>query len=65
MLMLILHSQALRVLAVGIVPIPQEAKIDHLLEDKLILVGLIAMIDPPRPEVKKSVETCEMQGLQP
>lgn len=58
-----LASQALRVLAVGYRPIPQGAKIDHLLEDKLILVGLIAMMDPPRPEVKKSIETCENAGI--
>ena len=58
-----LASQAFRVLAVGYRPIPQEAKIDYLLEDKLILVGLIAMMDSPRPEVKKSLETCENAGI--
>lgn len=58
-----LASQVLRVLAVGYRPIPQEAKIDHSLEDKLIFVGLIAMMDPPRPEVKKSIETCENAGI--
>lgn len=58
-----LASQALRVLAVGYRPIQKEAKIDHLLEDKLIFVGLIAMMDPPRSEVKKSIETCENAGI--
>ena len=58
-----LASQALRVLAVGYRPLPQDAKIDHTLEDKLILVGLIAMMDPPRPEVKKSIEICENAGI--
>lgn len=58
-----LASQALRVLAVGYRPIPQGAKIDPLLEDKLILVGLIAMMDPPRPEVKESIETCKNAGI--
>lgn len=58
-----LASQALRVLAVGYRPIPQEAKINHSLEEKLILVGLVAMMDPPRPEVKKSIETCENAGI--
>lgn len=58
-----LASQALRVLAVGYRPILQETKIDHSSEDKLILVGLIAMMDPPRPEVKKSIETCENAGI--
>lgn len=58
-----LASQALRVLAVGYRPLPQNAKIDHTLEDKLIFVGLIAMMDPPRSEVKKSIETCENAGI--
>lgn len=58
-----LASQALRVLAVGYRPLSQDAKIDHTLEDKVILVGLIAMMDPPRPEVKKSIETCENAGI--
>lgn len=58
-----LASQALRVLAVGYRPFQREDQIDHLLEDKLILVGLIAMMDPPRSEVKKSIETCESAGI--
>ena len=58
-----LASQALRVLAVGYRPISQNAKIDHSMEDNLILVGLIAMMDPPRPEVKKSIEICENAGI--
>lgn len=58
-----LASQALRVLAVGYRPISQDAKFDHSLEDNLILVGLIAMMDPPRPEVKKSIEICENAGI--
>ncbi len=58
-----LASQALRVLAVGYRPLPQDAKIDHTMEDKVILVGLIAMMDPPRPEVKKAIGMCENAGI--
>jgi Ca2+-transporting ATPase len=58
-----LASQALRVLAVGYRPIPQDAEIAHSLEDHLIIVGLIAMMDPPRPEVKKSIEICGKAGI--
>lgn len=58
-----LASQALRVLAVGYRPLPQNAKIDHTLEDKVIFVGLFAMMDPPRPEVKKAIEICENAGI--
>lgn len=56
-------SQALRILAVAYRPLPHDAKIDHSLENQLIFVGLIAMVDPPRPEVEKSIETCEMAGI--
>lgn len=58
-----LASQALRVLAVGYRPLPQDSKINSSIEDKLILVGLIAMMDPPRPEVKNSIETCRRAGI--
>lgn len=58
-----LASQALRVLAVGYRPLPQNEKIDHTLEDKVIFLGLVAMMDPPRPEVKKAIEICENAGI--
>lgn len=58
-----LASQALRVLAVAYRPIPQDAVIDHTWEENLILVGLIAMMDPPRPEAKKSIESCKSAGI--
>ncbi|MCE2983397.1 MAG: cation-translocating P-type ATPase [Parachlamydia sp.] len=58
-----LASQALRVLALSYRPVPQNAKIDLSLEDKMIFVGLVAMMDPPRPEVKKAVEICQKAGI--
>ncbi len=58
-----LASQALRVLAVGYRPLLQDSKINSSIEEKIILVGLIAMMDPPRPEVKKSIETCRKAGI--
>lgn len=58
-----LGSQAFRVLAVGYRPLPENSKIDHSAEDKMILVGLIAMMDLPRPEVKKSIESCAKAGI--
>lgn len=59
-----LAAQALRVLAVGYRPVPASAKIEHSLEHQLILVGLVAMMDPPRPEVKEAIDTCENGGIQ-
>lgn len=58
-----LASQALRVLAVGYRPLPPNVKADRSTEDHLILVGLTAMMDPPRPEVRKSIETCKKAGI--
>lgn len=58
-----LASQALRVLAVGYRYLSQGAEIDPTLEDKVIFVGLVAMMDLPRPEVKKAVEICENAGV--
>lgn len=58
-----LASQALRVLAVGYRPLSPDAAIDQTLENHLIFVGLVAMMDPPRPEVMRAIEICENAGI--
>jgi len=35
------------------------------IEQDLIFVGLISMIDPPRPEVKRAVNTARLAGVRP
>ncbi|MDL2205581.1 calcium-translocating P-type ATPase, PMCA-type [Eubacteriales bacterium OttesenSCG-928-N13] len=62
-----LGSEALRVLAVGykwIDQVPEDPKFDEL-ESDLTLMGLVCMIDPPRPEVRVAVEECRRAGIRP
>lgn len=50
----------------GICLRPYEAlPADEDLERDLILVGLVGMIDPPRPEVKEAVRVCRAAGMRP
>lgn len=58
---------ALRVLAVAmnrIEALPQQVNPDTL-ERNLIFVGMLGMIDPPRPEVRAAVEKCREAGIKP
>lgn len=62
-----MSAAALRVLAVGF------KEIDHVpekptsgeLENGLTFMGLVGMIDPPRPEAAAAVETCRGAGIRP
>ncbi len=60
-----LANQAMRVLAVAYrvldkEPDRYEAK---LVEKELTFAGLVAMIDPPREEVKKAIDECKQAGI--
>ena len=62
-----MSSQALRVLAVGykvIEDIPNEL-IPEEIENGLTFMGLVGMIDPPRPEAKEAVKICRQAGIKP
>ena len=57
-------EQAFRVLAVAMQPRPSaEATDPSTLEDNLILVGLVASIDPERTEVAPSIEKAATAGI--
>ncbi len=69
-----LASSALRVLAVAYREITAQEK-EHLdknkkldadqVENRLIFLGLIAMMDPPRKEAAEAVQTCRKAGIRP
>ncbi len=62
-----MSEKALRVLAVAykeIHNIPENPTSDEL-ENGLTLMGLLGMVDPPRPEAKIAVETCLKAGIKP
>lgn len=62
-----MSAQALRVLAIGckeIAEIPENPSIETL-ESSLTFLGLVGMIDPPRPEVRDAVKVCRRAGIRP
>ena len=62
-----MSRDALRVLAVGykeIETVPANPTPEEL-ENGLTLMGLVGMIDPPRPEAKAAVATCRKAGIKP
>ena len=62
-----MSENALRVLAVAykeIDAIPQNPTSEEL-ENGLTFMGLVGMIDPPRPEAKEAVSVCRKAGIKP
>lgn len=62
-----MSSNALRVLAVAykeIAEIPAEPTSEEL-ENGLTFMGLVGMIDPPRPEAAEAVKLCRRAGIKP
>ena len=62
-----MSKNALRVLAIGykeISTVPSSPTPEEL-ENGLTFLGLVGMIDPPRPEAKAAVATCRKAGIRP
>ena len=62
-----LSKNAIRVLAVGyrvLDSVPSEPKGEEI-ESGLTFMGLVGMIDPPRPEARDAVAVCKQAGIRP
>lgn len=62
-----MSADALRVLAIAYKELPEMPKeiTPENLEQGLTFLGLVGMIDPPRPEAKEAVRICRKAGIKP
>jgi Ca2+-transporting ATPase len=68
-----LAGEALRTLGVAFRSLPRNAlsngqhadQVDDTIEQELVFLGLVGMIDPPRPEVKEAVARAKGAGIRP
>jgi len=54
-------SDALRVLAIAY----KDAATPENAESEMVFLGLVGMMDPPRPEAKAAIDQCEQAGIKP
>ena len=62
-----MSGNALRVLAIAVRKLPacpEEISVEAI-ERELAFVGLVGMIDPPRPEARAAVAVCRQAGIRP
>src|SRR5699024_4059836 len=58
-----MSNQALRVLTIAYKQIPLSTELDEHIEEGLVFLGLTGTIDPPREEVKASIDQCRQAGI--
>ncbi len=59
-----LADEGMRVLGVGWRPMARST-LDEGAEHGLVLLGMVGLIDPPRPEARPAVLTCRTAGIRP
>jgi Ca2+-transporting ATPase len=61
-----LALNGMRVLALAVRQFcEQPTHVDQSIEQDVTLVGLVGMIDPPRPEVREAIQLCRTAGIRP
>ena len=60
-----LGSKAMRVLGLFAREVMEDEDLEDLggMESNLIFLGLVGIMDPPRPEVKEAIRTCQRAGI--
>lgn len=61
----LLASKALRTLAIAYKPLKTGSlpAFEHQVESNLTFLGMVGMIDPPRPEAKEAIAACHQAGI--
>ena len=59
-----LARQGMRILGVACRPLGSFEKTEAVEKD-LVFIGMMGMMDPPRPEVKKAIASCKLAGIRP
>ena len=62
-----LAADGMRVLGVALRPLPSplaDVRVETL-ERELVFVGMMGLLDPPRPEVRDAVQTCKLASIRP
>ncbi|PIQ27640.1 ATPase [bacterium (Candidatus Blackallbacteria) CG17_big_fil_post_rev_8_21_14_2_50_48_46] len=60
-----LAAQGMRVLGFALRSWQKQPETTPKLETELIFLGMVGMIDPPRPEVLEAVKVCQTAGIRP
>ena len=60
-------ADALRVLAMAFKELPEGEKVPHEgeIESRMVFIGLMGMMDPPRDEAIEATRTCQQVGIKP